>query len=109
MDLRFVLNSIRKQFRNYGLAGVFEMLFHRAYIRYQEWKYGIRTEGVISQANLGLTNPEFHEYGAADWRQLTKVLRRLHLQYPDHVFVDFGAGMGRALIIAGRFPFKRVV
>jgi precorrin-6B methylase 2 len=109
MDVGFVLKSIRKQFCSHGITGVFQMLSDRVYIRYQEWKYGIQTEMVISRETLGLEDSEFLEYGASDWRHLRKVIKRLDLQYPCHVFVDFGAGMGRVLIVAAGFRFKRVI
>src|SRR5205823_2569252 len=92
-----------------GPFGVLEMLSHRAYIRYQEWSYSVHTEAVLSQAELGFGTSEFHDYSASDWRYLRKILRRLHLDYGSHVFVDYGAGMGRALILASGLPFKRVI
>src|SRR5262249_45816970 len=34
---------------------------------------------------------------------------RLHLEPAEHVFVDFGAGIGRVVILAATCPFRRVV
>lgn len=85
------------------------MLRHRTYLRYQDWKYGIHTEAVVLTNELGFVNPEFHDYGASDWHHLRRLIKRLRLDYQSHVFVDFGAGMGRAVIAAAAFPFKRVI
>jgi precorrin-6B methylase 2 len=109
MNLIRVLSSVRDRYRRAGLSDAVGMLWERAYLRYQEQKYGIVTEAVISSADLGLGNPEFHDYGASDWNHLRAVIARLGLDHRQHVFVDFGAGMGRAMIAAAIFPFKTVI
>jgi hypothetical protein len=109
MDFSTILKSVRTQFAEHGLAGLSRMLLNRTYLRFQEWKYDIHTNVVISSSALGLANPEHHDYGASDWRHLRKVIERLGLQHESHTFVDFGAGLGRVLIVAGGFPFDRVI
>jgi len=42
------------------------------------------------------------------WLTLYRVFRRLDVG-PDDVVVDIGSGTGRALLIASRFPFRRVI
>ncbi|HYM77516.1 MAG TPA: class I SAM-dependent methyltransferase [Candidatus Dormibacteraeota bacterium] len=37
------------------------------------------------------------------------IFSSLHLQFEDFVFVDFGSGKGRALLLASELPFKRVL
>jgi 16S rRNA G966 N2-methylase RsmD len=85
------------------------MLRQRLYIRYQEWKYGIHTEALITQSDLGFETSECHEYVGSNWKYFKQALDSLEIDYRSHVFVDCGAGMGRALILASGRPFKRVI
>jgi predicted RNA methylase len=47
-------------------------------------------------------------YIASNWHIVRRALRRYEIS-PDDVFVDFGSGMGRVVVEASRFPFKRVI
>jgi len=40
---------------------------------------------------------------------LEKAIREIPIRYDDYTFVDLGAGKGRPLLIALRFPFKKVI
>ena len=44
----------------------------------------------------------------SDWIALNRVLRRLRVT-SDDAFLDYGAGLGRAMLVAARFPFRRIV
>ena len=37
------------------------------------------------------------------------MLRALDIDYSDFVFVDYGSGKGRTLLVAAEFPFKKIV
>ena len=71
-------------------------------------RYGVRTSGRIELAELGLDHPERVYYIASNWRTLHRVLRRYEIG-PDDVFIDLGSGMGRMVLEASRFPFKKVI
>lgn len=61
---------------------------------------GIDDDATMLQANLFLGAPA----------PVTRyVLRELDIDYKDFVFVDYGAGKGRSLIVAAEFPFKKVI
>lgn len=47
-------------------------------------------------------------YEPLPWFLVRRAVRALRLR-PDDVFVDYGAGLGRALLMAARTPLKRVV
>jgi SAM-dependent methyltransferase len=69
-------------------AGIVHL--HELDIQGANVRYGVRYEP---------TNPEWFR-GLIGW---------LPIDYRDFVFVDFGAGKGRALVLASEFPFKRIV
>jgi len=74
--------------------------------------YAIDTAGIVHLHTLDIpsdnaehgvryepTNPEWF-CDLVDW---------LPIDYEDFVFVDFGAGKGRALVLASEFPFRKIV
>ena len=79
---------------------VSELLFDR--------RYGVHTSGRVDLTELGLAHDERVYYIASNWRTLGRALQRYDIR-PDDVFIDVGSGMGRMVIEASRFPFKRVI
>ena len=67
---------------------------------------------TFTQPSLALEHPnQVHavSYGASDPQDFRSAIAGLPIDYPDFVFVDFGSGKGRAILLASEFPFKRVV
>lgn len=54
------------------------------------WLYGIRYQGI---------NPD----------ALDQLLSELPINHEEFTFVDFGSGKGRAIIVASRFAFKKII
>jgi|SRR5882672_355094 len=98
MNIQTVLGHTRQHLRTEGLKGT--VLY--------EHRYGISTEGVIEGSELGFESEEFGEYQPTDYTDFAKIMRALATNPSEHVFVDLGAGMGRAMILAATYPFKRV-
>ena len=82
---------------------------HRINEAFYEWKYGIRTSGVISPSEMGFTNPDIIEYTPVTYHNFRTVMSRLALNRHRDVFLDYGCGMGRAVILAAAYPFRQVV
>jgi SAM-dependent methyltransferase len=59
----------------------------------------IESENVELGVRYQPTNPDLFR----------EIVQRLPIDYRDFVFVDFGSGKGRALMLASEFPFRRVV
>jgi SAM-dependent methyltransferase len=80
-------------------------------------KFGVKTSGLIAGRNLkcgsradrhntayyGVAPSVFHEM-IAQWRRL-----KPNGGIDEFTFVDLGAGMGRALLLASEFPFRAVI
>lgn len=75
-------------------------------------KYGLDTCGLtlLSDLSINSKNIEHCVYHVATPVTLIEsILNRLPGDLKDFVFVDFGSGKGRILLIASRLPFKRII
>lgn len=74
-------------------------------------RYGTDTGGIISLAKLQGIEDEEREgnYQGCDPRVFARVFRDLPVELSDYVFLDLGSGKGRALLLASRFDFKRII
>jgi len=81
--------------------------------RVQDWyfdrKFGIRTSRRVTKSDLGYDNPLVNKYAPTDYRGFMKVMKRVRIRPGEDVFVDLGSGMGRVLIMAGLFPFRKII
>jgi SAM-dependent methyltransferase len=73
----------------------------------------IRTSGLKHAARTDVVGTRWkhgHRHQAIDPRfDLRKALTDLAIPIEEFVFVDIGAGMGRAMFMAADLPFKRIV
>ena len=77
-----------------------------------DMEYGTDTSGLISGEELvsgrwnDLWNTAYYGISPSGFDQM---LQPLDLEWERFTFVDMGSGKGRALLLASRFPFKRIV
>ena len=59
---------------------------------------------------MGAENSFSAPYYPSDYRSIYKAFRRLPVRpRQEDAFLDYGSGMGRVLVVAGTFPFRRVI
>jgi hypothetical protein len=75
-------------------------------ILYDVW-HRVRTRGVVPIAELGLTRDSIQYEGIAP-KTLRTAIAALG-PVDGYTFVDLGSGMGRAVLVASEFPFRRIV
>ena len=68
----------------------------------------IETAEKVDITNFGLDGTNRSGYEAASWLDLRRVLSPAEVSQDD-VFVDLGSGKGRVVLLAARYPFKRVI
>ncbi|WP_225978530.1 class I SAM-dependent methyltransferase [Gandjariella thermophila] len=74
-----------------------------------ERRYGVHTADLVYLDELGLGDAERKRYQPTGWLSLVRILRLSEVG-PDDVFIDFGCGMGRAVLQAAiRYPFRKVI
>ena len=75
--------------------------------------YGTRTHGAIPLGALGATLEQSTQsrsyYQAVLPNRLHARLRQVPADLSEFTFIDFGAGMGRALLIASDYPFRSII
>jgi hypothetical protein len=84
-------------------------LFRAARERYHERRLGIETTAVIPLESFGVTDIDCHPYVPIGYRTFREILSRHRIEPGRDVFCDFGSGMGRAIVLAAEYPFRRVI
>jgi SAM-dependent methyltransferase len=73
-----------------------------------ERRIGVRTAEHLDRKELGYADERLHHYEPSSWRTLQKALPKRSVS-SDDVFIDLGSGMGRIVLRAAEYPFKRVI
>jgi SAM-dependent methyltransferase len=79
---------------------------HRIYTGYCERKFGVSTRGLIQAP---VENSDSAGYSALEYEYLLWALPAIPFPADEVVFVDYGAGKGRALAAAAARPFRKVI
>ena len=70
---------------------------------------GLDTRGTVELKSLGLAHEERVHYAPSSWLTLSRIARVVPFS-KDDVFIDFGSGKGRVVVLAARYhSFKRVI
>lgn len=77
--------------------------------KYNELRFGVQSDGLLTPSQLWITNPDSIEYAAVPYRVLSDIFNKLSIRGGEEVFLDMGCGMGRPLIVAAQHPFRRVL
>lgn len=74
-------------------------------------RFGVDTAGVLVLPELQ-SDPRFKyssHYEPTPRSLFFRMLRQLDVDYSNFVFIDFGCGKGRVLLLAAELPFKQIV
>jgi SAM-dependent methyltransferase len=83
--------------------------FYGAQQRVFDLLLGVSTRGTAATGDANFdAGGDNCSYQGCEWLSLRRALKDLNPTASD-VFVDLGSGKGKALLIAGRLPYKRVV
>jgi len=86
------------------LLGVIHTVSEKFYEKY----YNLETQSPVKIRNLH-DNKSHIQYIPSDFSSLKKIFKHLDLKEDKDVFLDYGSGKGRTLIIAATQPLKRVI
>lgn len=81
-------------------------------------KMGVETSRLVAATDLGIEKGQLLEVGRTargisymptpEWA-LPAILDDLNIDYADFNFIDLGSGMGRVVLMAAEYPFRKVV
>ena len=103
------ISNVAEYIRRHGLAAAVAEIRDRLADAYWERRLGVRTEGMVTKANLDVSEADSIDYVPMRYRAVFSVLRMLPGDRSNDVFVDFGCGKGRVVVVAATFPFKAVI
>jgi SAM-dependent methyltransferase len=102
--IRRALTSIRSQ----GLIGYFESLVVAVADRWYDWRLAVDTSHFDTMASLGIDKEDSVDHVPIPYLALRRALRIVPWT-PNSSFLDYGAGRGRAVLLAATRRFRRVV
>jgi len=98
--LRRVFASVIRPPYVWARNGIGNLVFER--------RLDVQTAGDINLDELGIAAEGRRKYRPTGWLSLRRILPPSAVT-PDDVFLDIGSGKGRALLMAARYPFCRVI
>lgn len=116
--------EVARRTREIGLRGI---LRHVAAKITQHWRnrtapegcadafdstYGTDTAKAVGVWALDIPQGKLehaHRYETIDPKQIASDIEAIPIAHQDFVFIDFGCGKGRALMLASRLPFKEII
>jgi len=94
------------------LAHVLRTIVGATRCRVFDWRYRVRTCGVVSRDRLTIESDNARHgvlYHPTHPKFLFEVLGALDIDYERYRFIDLGSGKGRVLLVASEFPFREVL
>ena len=93
----YTFRHVKMRLLLYARARFTEELYER--------RFGIRTRGRISLKSLAIDDPDSVWYAPTPYPAFFSAMKHVPV---SGAFVDYGSGLGRALVAAATFPFDRV-
>lgn len=88
--------------------GWFQQLAEKSFDR----RFGVETSEAVTVENLDVPESlrgDAVEYNATSGAKFGCLLSDLSINYQEFVFVDFGSGKGKVLLMAADFPFDKII
>lgn len=101
------LHNFWKNLTTMGWLEALKMYRYRIEDKWRDWTLGVNTQSFIPGSELGYST-DCHAYEATTYATLDAIFRVLNPQKGD-VFLDYGCGLGRAVLVAATYPYTRVI
>jgi len=100
--------------KNHGLFSTFssgcQYMWDAICDTYLDRKMGVRGTRRIPTEKLGHQTDENHFHIASDYRTFKKIMKLIDIDEDLDVFLDYGSGSGRILVLAGRlYRFRKII
>lgn len=98
---RYLLGHGVRRTAHYGMFRISEI--------WNEYLFSVDTSEYVNLPSVGINNPECCWYRPISYGSFKRVMKEIEIEEGQDVFVDYGAGKGRVVVIASTHPFKRVI
>ena len=102
------MKRILKAWRDGGLIHAARVMGFRASDLWHERRLGIRSTGLVPIETLIHDYTDCHDYFPTAFSGFRSAMREVGVEAGE-VFVDYGSGKGRVLLMAAEYPFRRIV
>ena len=75
----------------------------------EDRRRSVSTAGEVKDRKLGIKDRRNHWYVATDYETFDLAMSHVGIRPGEDVFVDFGSGKGRIVLLAANQPFRRVI
>lgn len=113
------LEKLRGYISQYGLWALIGLIGKNIRFYFRTWldrrfdkKYKVETAGKVALATLtinSLNKCDGIYYEPTPEKVFHSIMRGLKIDYERYDFVDYGSGKGRVLLMASRYPFRKIV
>ena len=102
------MKRILKAWREGGVAHAARVVGFRAVDLWHELRLDIRSAGLVPIETLIDDYTDCHDYFPTTFSGFRAAMQEIRVE-PGEVFVDYGSGKGRVLLMAADYPFRRLV
>lgn len=103
------LRNLVSRLRGTGIRPSLDYLWQRVTWPIHERRLGIRTTGVVRLSELGVPTTQHSDYAPIGFGCLHRILRRIDIRAGKDVFIDYGSGLGRVVLVAATCPLQRAI
>lgn len=103
-----VSRKLRESLAERGVQNTLRRLWRAANSSLRERSLGIRTTGSIAGSEMAFDAASFG-YQPVPYASFDAAIRHVSVRPGEDVFIDYGCGMGRAVVLAATYPFQRVI
>lgn len=107
MRMQHLLRSLDRA-RRAGLRSAMSQAAHRVVRAWFEFRLGMSTT-YAHASSAHLPDARYHPYSPASCLDFLRAMRWVSFSREPQVFVDFGSGKGRIVLLAATYRFRRVI
>ncbi|MES2569551.1 MAG: class I SAM-dependent methyltransferase [Verrucomicrobiota bacterium] len=105
--------NILKRFQNEGAIKTLRLMKARSRALVcallEDRRRGISTALIVKEQEPEIADVRCHYYAATDYETFHLAMQQVVVRAGEDVFVDFGSGKGRIVMLAAELPFRQVI
>jgi SAM-dependent methyltransferase len=98
-----------KTLRTVGLVKAIRIAKSRLIAFVEDRRRGISASKSVWAKEMGIEDPAYHCYRVTDYDMFRAAMQHVTVREDEDVFVDYGSGKGRVLVMAAEYPFRKVI